>query len=363
MWKWCAWGLSFPILLSWTGCAQIGETPIIMGGDEIFRGGEVIQDTTSVAPTGVQKELVEANKKRAEVGSETVDDSTVALAQTLLFVPFKDHSKYKGPWDIYSQLPRGLSDTLQSYEFFRTIPIDSVLVRLKGREFKGRIAPEKALFWGRELNADYVILGEIEDLSMKRFRATVPIGGYRSYQGLASVTLKLFKVIDGRSHGEVRGDGETDEKKYGITNPAAFVKFEKEYLLLGEVEWGSDEFHQTLLGQATGLCLQNLAAELANLIRPPPELTVSEPKIIDIDGARAYINIGLAEGIQNGDKFGVWDEGRELTDPETGVFLGRALSRRVGVLQVEQVLGDRLSLVKILAGQEQIQKGYLVRAE
>ncbi|MBN97759.1 MAG: hypothetical protein CME16_00720 [Gemmatimonadetes bacterium] len=363
MWKWCVWGLGFPLLLSWTGCAQLGETPIIMGGDEIFKTGELTGDTTAVAPAAGQKDLAEANKKRGGVVTQTVGDSTAPLSQTLLFVPFKDLSKYKGPWDIYSQIPRGLSDTLQSYDFFRTIPIDSVLARLKGREFNGRIAPEKALFWGRELNADYVVLGEIEDLSMKRFRATVPIGGYRSYQGIASVTLKLFKVIDGRSHGEVRGDGETDEKKYGVTNPAAFVKFEKEYLLLGELEWGSDEFHQTLLGQATGLCLQNLAAELANLIRPPPKLTVSEPKIIDIDGARAYINIGLAEGIQNGDKFGVWDEGRELTDPETGVFLGRALSRRIGVLQVEQVLGDRLSLVKIISGQENIQKGYLVRAE
>ncbi len=354
-----SWGLLILLTLSWTGCAQLRETPILMGGEEIF------QDTTSVAGdraarAGEQKKLAGAEEI---LHSQTPGDSSDALAQALLFVPFKDLSKYKGPWEIQVELPRSLSDTLRSNSLFRIIPIDSVLARLQGKEFKGRIAPEKALQWGRELNADYVILGEIEDLSMKRFRATVPIGGYRSYQGIANITLKPFKVIDGRPTNEVKGEGETDEKKYGVTNPAAYVKFEKEYLLLGEVKWGSEEFHQTLLGQAAGSCLQKLATGLAELISPPSELTVSKPKIIDIDGARAYINIGVVEGVQNGYKFGVWDNGRELTDTETGIFLGRALPRRIGVVQVKQVLGDHLSLVTILEGQEQIHKGYSIRAE
>lgn len=44
-------------------------------------------------------------------------------------------------------------------------------------------------------------------------------------------------------------------------------------------------------------------------IKPPPHLRVSNPMVIDIDTDVAYINIGLAEGIRNGNKFGVWDAG------------------------------------------------------
>ena len=73
--------------------------------------------------------------------------------------------------------------------------------------------------------------------------------------------------------------------------------------------------------------------------------------------------MGLAEGIRNGDKFGVWDRGRELRDPETDVVLGQAPPRRVGVVQVEQVLNDHLSQVRILEGQEVIRKTYAIRAE
>ena len=42
-----------------------------------------------------------------------------------------------------------------------------------------------------------------------------------------------------------------DSKRYGITNPAAaYVPLEKEYFLLGQMEWGSEEFHNTLLGKS-----------------------------------------------------------------------------------------------------------------
>ena len=40
-----------------------------------------------------------------------------------------------------------------------------------------------------------------------------------------------------------------------------------------------------------------------------------------------------------------------------------ALPRRVGVVQVEQVLSDHLSLVRILEGLGEVQKDYAIRAE
>ena len=349
-------------LLVWlcASCAPVEEMGLVMGGLPAAR------DSVSVAgPQPAPAAIVPAARvPSAEADSvAAMVDSSAALAQTLLLLPLQDLTKYKGPWDIYSEVARGLGDSLERYEFFRVVPVDSALVRLSGKQLRGRIPPETGLRLGRELGADFVVLGEIEDLSMKRQRATMPIGGYRSYQGVASITLVLLKVIDGREAGEVKGDGKTDEKQYGITNPAAYVPYEKEYLLLGTVEWGSAEFHETLLGQATGLCLQKLAAGLADLVRPPPDLTIADAILVEVDGLQAYINVGIADGVQNGHKFGVWDRGHELSDPGTGVFLGQALPRRVGVVQVEQVLAEHLSLVRVMEGGASIQKGYQIRAE
>jgi len=154
-----------------------------------------------------------------------------------------------------------------------------------------------------------------------------------------------------------------DSKRYGITNPAAYVPLEKEYFLLGQMEWGSEEFHQTLLGKSVGKCLDILAVGLDSLIQPPAALKVSQPQLISIDGVQAYINVGLVDSVQNGNKYGVWDKGRELRDPDTDEVLGKALPRRVGVVQIEQVLSDHLSLVRILNGQDAVKEGFGIRAE
>ena len=121
---------------------------------------------------------------------------------------------------------------------------------------------------------------------------------------------------------------------------------------------------RTLVGKAVGECLGKLSLGLVELIRPPKEFVVSEPKIIAVVGQeQAYINIGKEDGVENGDKYGVWDHGRELRDPETDTILGHALPQRVGVVQVEQVLNDHLSLVRVLEGGGEIIEENRIRAE
>ncbi len=356
--RWFLWGgLALLVALSW-------------GAD---RGAAVVP----IMGLGEQKEAEEAPK------DSVVSDSTIAeeLKQRLLFMPFRDKSKYKGEWDIYSAIPRGLADSLRGSAFFSTMSIDSALVRLKKKELQGKLDVELALAIGRAVDADYVVLGQIDEMSMKRFRATVPIGGYRSYQGLTTVRLYPYKVIDGEPAGEVVREVAEDSKRYGVTNPAAYVPLEKEYFLLGQMEWGSEEFHNTLLGKSVSRCLDHLAAGLDSLIQPPAALKVSEPKIIEVVAdtvqadtgengqssvlvrLSAYINVGLADSVQKGNKYGVWDKGRELKDPDTGEVLGMSLPRRVGVVQVEQVLSQHLSLVRILQGKDAVQKDYGIRAE
>lgn len=337
----------------WGGCASVPESKLIpvMGYADAK-----IDSAQEGAPQSVQE--------KAKAPSRVAfDDSADALAQTLLLLPFRDHSKYEGPWDIYTGIPRGLGDSLQTNDFYRVVPLDSVIGYLGDKELRGDIDTGKAIELGRQVGADYVVLGDIKDLSMKRFRATVPIGGYRNYKALVEIYLSFYKVIDGRPAGQVKAEIEHDSPRYGIANPAAHVPLDREYYFLGETPWGTEEFHQTLVGQGVGLALVKLRQEVAGLIKPPPELTSSEPKIIDIDAEQAYINIGLADSVQNGAKYGIWDHGRELRDPETDQVLGRALPRRVGVVQVEQVLADQLSVVRILEGADQVKVGFTIRAE
>lgn len=334
------------------GCAPTGS---VSGGmAEVSRPpGQLLPDATS------HTEI----KTISDSSSSVTEDSIDALKKAILILPLRDKSKYNGPWDIYGQLANGLADSLKRFDAYRIIQPETVFNHLDRKERVGKLKSSRAVDLGREIGADVVAVGEIIDISMKRFRATVPLGGYRSYQGLTQIKLFFYNVIDGQAAGECECEALINSKRTGVVNPAAHVPLEKEYFFLAEVEWGTQEFHETLVGQSVGECLHQLSAAVENVVRPVPELTVSEPKIIDVDGVQAYINVGSADGVKNGDKFGVWDLGRELRDPETDAVLGHAVSRRVGVIQVDQILNDHLSQVKVLEGEGEIQPTFTIRSE
>ncbi len=350
--RWSFVALSIGICLAVAGCASSGLESVLMLPDEA-KSTEAVADTTDTAEIG----------ERRQRPPSAPGDSTNALGQVLLMLPFSNSSDYNGPWPVHTAMAQTLADSLRPNRFLRTVPVDSVISFLTADELQGKIDPTRAAELARFLNADWAVLGDIDVMTMKRFQATVPLGGYRNYEGVVSANLILVNAIDGRPTGEVSAEGVEESRRTGITNPAAFVPFEKQYVFIDDVEWNSDEFRESLLGKGLALWAASAAAGVGQDIKPPPSLKVLEPKIIDIDGTVAYINIGLVEGIRSGDKYGVWDHGRELHDPDTGAVLGQAPPRRVGVLQVEQVLADHLTQARILEGAQSIHNGYLLRAE
>ena len=295
--------------------------------------------------------------------SAVVQDDVDPLKQRVLLLPFRDLTDHKGPWAIQTEFARGLGDSLRTYDFLHVIPVDAVVQHLTDDELEGQCGKARAIQLARLAGADISVMAEIEELTMKRQRVTVPLGGYRSYRGISTVTVYLINEVDGRSIGEAHADAGVDSKRTGIVNPAVHVPLERQFDLMGESRWGSEQFHSTLIGQAVSQSLQDLAVQTSELIRPTPEFSISDPQIVEIDGTVAYINVGSEEDVKNGDKFGVYDRGRELKDPQTGTVLGIGLPSRVGVVQIEQVLNAHLSLVRVLDGTERVKKGFSIRAE
>ena len=150
-------------------------------------------------------------------------DDAEFLGQKILVLPFLDSSGYKGSWDIHNGVAGTLADSLAHNSFYHIVPGDSALAYLETDELLGEVGMARAAAIGSLLGADWVILGDIEELTMKRFQATVNIGGYRSYEGIVMVNLTLVNAIDGRRGGELSTEGVMDSKRTGITNPAAFV--------------------------------------------------------------------------------------------------------------------------------------------
>ena len=87
------------------GCAPTGS---VSGGmAEVSRpAGQSLPDAAS------HTEIKTISNSSSGVAEDSID----ALKKAILILPFRDKSKYNGPWDIYGQLANGLADSLKRFD-------------------------------------------------------------------------------------------------------------------------------------------------------------------------------------------------------------------------------------------------------
>ena len=204
------------------------------------------------------------------------------VAKKILLLPIKNTSKYRkySDLDIHIALWRSLADSLKLNPLFALVEPDSVAMEgLSDKERKGNIGTDRALVLGHHAGADFVVLGTVEAFGINKTSGYVVEAEYPlksssgakakhepEYKGLATINLEIFRVSDGLIVGQIRQAGIKEANLNGINKIPPFQEFFGSSL----PPWGSEDFHQTMLGGAIDQCLGKLAADLATLLRPLP---------------------------------------------------------------------------------------------
>lgn len=89
-------------------------------------------------------------------------------------------------------------------------------------------------------------------------------------------------------------------------------------------------------------------------------LTSEPPKILLGEGDTVYTNVGSEHGVQAGDKFKVFRTSKAVFHPFTQEKVGYKVAI-LGELEIEEVLGNRMSSAKITDSYREITKGARVR--
>ena len=257
----------------------------------------------------------------------------------VLIVPFEDHSYFRGSWDISRGIPQVLGELLQQDRNIVVLPlVDSLLTA--GEDITA-LSETQALRIGDNAGADLVVNGDIRNFSIKRFNAGNPfLGGYTSYTALVEVEIQLLQPLSMSQVGAAAGKAEITDRDLGLTLLGKPTRKEAALLELNEVPFGVERFRQTIIGKATLDALQQLTKEIAAKTSPPHTLQQREPKILSLKGTEGFVNLGLADKIEVGHKFVVYSR-REM--------------KRIGVVQIVEVLAQHLSRILVLEGQEHIQ--------
>ncbi len=298
----------------------------------------------------------------------TIGDFAISAGKTIAVLPFYDDSGYRGPWELYTEVPGMLGDMLFD-KYFYVIPMDSVMqVMQKPKEknallkfldlFRNKKIQQKiltdleVLSIAQKLNVDYAITGIIEKFSYRRTGGgDVILGGYKSYTSNVELSnVRVLRVIDGTPLGSASGDSEKNERGLGLDLLGKPRERDLEFYSLDSLDFSSKGFLDTLMGEATVEALNKVQKEIRAIITLPDTGWFAEKKfkIISVDGGIVNIDAGSSEGIKPGDRFYVYTS-------ESSVLVGQ--------INIVQVWSDHVSKAEILKGTDEIRSGDFIMPE
>ena len=109
--------------------------------------------------------------------------------------------------------------------------------------------------------------------------------------------------------------------------------------------FGSEEFRSTMIGQATMAAVEDVIGQLIALFQPNElELAGRVAEIISVYGTDVFINIGSESGVRAGYRFVVLPGLQRVQEEGTDAQMP------LGIVEVQKIIGARLSSVRVLEG-------------
>jgi curli biogenesis system outer membrane secretion channel CsgG len=105
----------------------------------------------------------------------------------------------------------------------------------------------------------------------------------------------------------------------------------------GNADFGSSDFQNTIIGEATKAAVDKLTADLVSNAPKVSVRTITvEGLIAAVEGGQIVLNVGARAGVKVGDQLIVARVTKEIKDPATGNVI-RRLSSNIGIVQATDV--------------------------
>jgi len=218
---------------------------------------------------------------------------------------------------------------------------------LKEQNFSNsdRANPTTAAKIGKLLGADAIIVGSITQFGNDNKNVNVGgAGGALGGFGLGGIKHKSSKAvvgIDARivdiDTGEIlvvgEGKGESTRESNSLTGGGG----NWHGFGAGNVDFGSSDFQNTIIGEAVKLAVTDMSGQL---VAGAPKLVartiVVEGLVAAVDGGQVVLNVGSKSGLKVGDQMNIERVTKEIKDPTTGQVI-RRMTTPVGVIKITDV--------------------------
>jgi len=220
-----------------------------------------------------------------------------------------------------------------------------------------RANPNSAAKIGKLLGVDAIIVGVITQFGGENKDTKVGGGGggfsgfglggfsHKKSKAIVSVDARLVNIDTAEILGVADGKGESSRESTSLLGGGGnWHGFGG-----GNVDFGSSDFQETIIGEAVKKAMEQLSA---GLIADAPKLQartiVVQGMLAFVDKNAVVVNVGKKAGLKSGDTLSVERVTREIKDPATGAVI-RRMTSQVGTIQITDV-DEGSAEAKILTG-------------
>ncbi len=313
--------------------------PATLVGLAIFLGTAVVTSHSQAAA-----------KRRPRVAVMDFDYATVQTVSAAVFGTNVDIGK-----GIVDLLVTGLVKD-GSYSVIERKALDKLLTE-QNFSNSNRADPESAAKIGKLLGVDAIIVGSITQFGNETKH--VGLGGEGvTFHGMGlgnigrdkskanvAITARIIDVDTGEILGVADGKAQSARSSTSLLGGGGnWHGFGS-----GNADFGSSDFQQTIIGEATKNAVNQLSA---NLVADVPKIGVRtitvEGLVAAVEGGQIILNVGAKAGIKVGDQFNVVRVTKEIKDPATQQVI-RRLTTTVGVVKATDV-DDASAVCEVVSG-------------
>ena len=214
-----------------------------------------------------------------------------------------------------------------------------------------RANPTSAAKLGKLLGVDAIIVGSVTQFGNDTKNTNVGGGGggwggygiggfgHKKSKAIVAVDSRIINIDTAEIMAVASGKGESSRESTSLlgggSNWHGFGG--------GNVDFGSSDFQQTILGEAVNAAVKQMSGELiSDNTKLEARTVIVEGLVAAVDGSQVILNVGAKAGLKKGDQLNVERVTREIKDPSTGQVI-RRMSSQVGVITLTDV--DDISAV------------------
>jgi len=247
---------------------------------------------------------------------------------------------------------------------YRVIDRNSMDKILKEQNFSNsdRVDPTSAAKIGRILGVSAIITGSITQFGRDDKHQGVGGGGYglgkfglggvgrNESKAVVNVTAKLIDINTAEILAVATGSGESKRGGFKLGGGGGGWSGGGG----GQVDMGSSNFANTILGEAVNASVASLGQQLDDKASSLPTVALQISGLVaDVSGNSLILNVGSKAGVKVGDHLGVFRQGRQIKDPATGKVL-KTIETKVGDVTISEV--DETSSTGTYSGSGQAPK-------